>query len=486
MTQKSDIWDEVKNLSAPDKVSKAKITLNKEQPFFAYLVEHLLIREDTKGLLPPANQTMGVDGKGNCVYSKDFVLNLQQEELVGVLAHEVMHVANEHIMRRRERSLFVNGFELWNICIDIVTNQMLVENNFRLPTNALIPQNNQLEIFGGVIDKISDKAAEDIYEELKAQLKQMVKDGKATEVQQGQGQGDQDQDQGQDEGEQGQGQQQGQGKGQGFETNDGENPSGFDEHLKGDDKKGQGKGQGQDKGQDKGQNLGDQQGEGQGQGKNPIADGNKDWKKIMAEAVNHAKMRGKVPLGAQRMFEELHRHKINWRAYLRRVIASKIPFDVTYSRPNKKYQNQDIFMPSVVGEAIKVICSIDTSGSVSQGELEDYVSELLGIAKSFHHVDFYVITHDHAVHDYVKIFNGNVQKIKQIQIHGGGGTSHLPVYEFIRDKRLHRETKLLVSFTDGHSEYPERRPEVDTIFVLSGAHKPVENMPTWGTSICLD
>lgn len=451
---KNDIWDEVKNLTAPEKVSKAKITLNKEQPFFAYLVEHLNIKEDTQGRLP--FPTMGVDAKGNCIYHKDFVTKVTKEQLVGTLAHEVLHVANEHILRERGRSITVNGLSVWNIAIDIVTNHMLVLNNFELPENGIIPRDGQVTIFNKYsIDNIEEKSAEDIYEELKVILKKMIKNGEATE---GSGGG------------QGKGKKsKGQGSGKEYKTKDGDGPpSGFDNHLKG---------------------KGDKDKPGSGKSGKPDANpniGDKDWKKIMAEAVNHSKMRGNTPLGAGRMFEELHRHKINWNAYLRRVIASKIPFDITYSRPNKKFLNQDIFMPSVVGESVKVICAIDTSGSMSQQDLEDALSEMIGISKSFHHVDFFVVTHDHAVHDYIKIFNGNIQKIKDLKIHGGGGTSHIPLYEFIREKRLHRETKLLVSFTDGYSEFPERCPEVETIFVLGGGHIPADQMPSWGTTICLD
>ena len=478
-----DIWDEVKDLSAPDKISKSKITLNREQPFFAYLVEHLRIKPDTQGKLPCP--TMGVDAKGNCIYSEKFVVALKQEELVGLLAHEVMHVANEHIPRRRERNLIVNGIMLWNICADLVVDQMLLSNGFTLPSleGHVYPQNNQAEIFDTVVENISEKSVEDIYEELQAQLKQMVQDGRAQEGQpqqgQGQGQGSSDSGDGEseEEGQDSGNQQQNQSRGKNYNTS-GKTPSTLDEHMEG--------GSAGDKAQD---SKGDGK-ETDGNGMPKESQGGNmpdvDWKKIMAEAVNHAKMRGQIPLGAERMFADLHKHKINWRAYLRRVIASKIPFDVTYSRPNKKYQNQDIFMPSVIGESVKVICSIDTSGSISQQDLEDYISEMIGISRSFYHVDFFIMTHDHAVHDYEKIFNGNVQKIKQMKIHGGGGTSHLPVYEFIREKRLHRETKLLVSFTDGYSEYPERRPEVETIFVLSGGHCPAENMPKWGTTVCLD
>jgi predicted metal-dependent peptidase len=237
-----------------------------------------------------------------------------------------------------------------------------------------------------------------------------------------------------------------------------------------------------------GEQDGDKEGKGSGakpeagEGKQPA----KDWTKIAAEAYTYAKLIGKEPGGMGRAFEHLRKHKINWRALLRRTVANKIPYDLTYSRPNKKYMAHDIFLPTTIGESVKVIASFDTSGSMSEKELSESLSEVIGIARSFSQVDVHVLSHDVDVHDDVKISDATVDKIKKIQVHGGGGTSHIPLYEYIRKKRMRRETKLLISFTDGYSEFPERKPDVDTIFVLTGMHVPPEQMPKWAVTVCLD
>lgn len=438
--------EQIKQLPASDKISKAKITLYRISPFFGYIIEHLKFREDTKNELPCAS--MGVDAKGNCLFNKEFVNSVTSNQLVGVIAHEGCHPGFQHILRGKGKDIMVNGMSLWNIAIDIITNQLLVENKFELPKDSLLPANNSITVFKRPIENISEKSAEDIYEELKAELKQMVRDGEATENNAGQG-------------------------GAGDYSVEKDPQKGFDDHLKGvsgtdDDKS------------DK------QEGASAGEGKPDNSVPEVQWDKVVAEAYNHAKLIGKAPAGMERMFSQLQRHKLNWRTLLRKTITGKFPFDLTYSKPNKRYLWQDICMPGQIGESVKVICGIDTSGSISEEELSKFVSEMLGIARTFQQAEFRIVTHDCAVHDDILIKDGNVNKIKRLELHGGGGTDHRPLYDYMEEKRMRKMTKLFISFTDGYSVYPKQKPNVDTIFVLAGAHIPADQMPKWGVTVCLD
>lgn len=442
----------LKSLTPREKISKAKLSLYRFSPFFGYIVENLKFASDDKGQLP--YPTMGVDAKGNVIYSEEFVIKTHDanpDYIVGTIAHEGCHAAFLHIARQGGRRLMVNGTSLWNIAIDIITNQLLLQNGFLLPPDSLIPKDNSIVVFEKTIEKISEKSAEEIYDELKSELKQMAKDGKA-QMQECPG-----------------------GSGEEFDVPKGA-PKGVDYHF---DTPIDGSGSGN----------GDEKSDGSGQGKEgkdtEQQAREKDWSEIVTEAYNHAKQIGKAPAGMERMFEHLNRHKLNWRTILRRTVASKIPFDTTYTKPNKKYLCHDIIMPGFYGESVKIICAIDTSGSISEDELSLYISEMIGIARTFHEAEFLIVTHDCKVHDFIRIIDGNVNKIRKLQLHGGGGTDHNPVYDFINEKKLRRTTKLLVSFTDGHSCFPDARPNVETIFVLAGAHRQPSQMPKWGHSVVL-
>ena len=445
-------------LSTEDRLSKAKIKLNKSFPFFAYVVEHLRFKETDK--VP----TMGVDIKGNCYYNKAFVDKLPEPQLMGVLCHEVQHPALRHFQRQGHRNILVNGQSLWNVAIDIADNYLLIQNGLELPPEGIIPSGNSVQVFNVTVDNLDIKSAEEIYEELLAGLE---KNG-AKKVK------------GKDKGGKGQGQP-GQGGGEPGDEYESDGKAGsFDQHIM-DGVDGEEEGKGTGKGGDKeGKEASGAGGEEEGMPK-------VDWDKVVAEAFNHAKMIGKSPAGFDRYFEELHAPKVNWRTLLRKTIASYLPYDYTYRRPNKKYACHDLYMPSIYGESVRVICSIDTSGSISQQDLEAYISEMIGISKSFSNVEFRVLTHDTEVHDDIPIYNGHVNKIKQLKIHGGGGTDSRPVYEHIKKNRYARETKLLICFTDGFTVWPEKQVrDLYTICCLSGGHCPKENVPSWIKTIVIE
>ena len=98
-------------------------------------------------------ETAETNGK-QVKYSPSFLSKLSFEERMFLLAHEVMHVAFDHIMRSRGKDV-----ERWNIATDAVINQMLMEANLPLPQ-------------GGInLPEAKGKSADEVYEML-AQNKQ--------------------------------------------------------------------------------------------------------------------------------------------------------------------------------------------------------------------------------------------------------------------------------------------------------------------------
>jgi predicted metal-dependent peptidase len=95
--------------------------------FFATLALRLLPQVDW------SIDTMATDGR-HLFYSPAFVNGLIPDELVGVLAHEVMHNALAHHARRGHREP-----KRWNIAADLAVNPLLVEAGFTLPATRLFP-----------------------------------------------------------------------------------------------------------------------------------------------------------------------------------------------------------------------------------------------------------------------------------------------------------------------------------------------------------
>lgn len=104
--------------------------------------------------------TMATDGTW-IKYDPKFVDLLDDDELLFVLVHEVLHCMLMHQTRRMERD-----FQLWNIACDYAVNIMLVENNVgKIPTKIKIPDGEEFNCIPAD-QKYKDKTAEQIYDDL--------------------------------------------------------------------------------------------------------------------------------------------------------------------------------------------------------------------------------------------------------------------------------------------------------------------------------
>lgn len=392
-------------------ISKAKFQLYRNTAFFSYLVENLEIKEDN------SISTMAVDGKGVMYFNSDFVEKLCPDNstsvLEGVLVHEAMHLVLEHPKRMKGRTIMLtDGYSLWNVATDIYINNALIQNNFNLPESGLLPKDNRIELNNGeiVIEDIDQKTSEDIYKEIARQLKQNESDGQS-----GEGSGDEGSEWGKN----------------------------FDEHLDWDKAE-----EGQSKDQKEGQSQ------------------EKDWKEIKAKATAVSKMRGQNPAGLSREFDFLDEApQINWKHYVKNYINSQLPSDYTWSRPNKNYIAGGTYLPAIKRESVNVLFSIDVSGSISQDDLNAYMREIYGMSRQFSGANFRVLFHDVDIQNDFKVKGNFVSACKKWNIKGGGGTSHKPLYEYVEKHRLHKQHTILISFTDGYSEFPTK-PCIPTLFIL--------------------
>ncbi len=86
------------------------------------------------------------------LYSEAFFKTLNEEERLFVLAHELSHMALNHLNRRKDKDAY-----LWNIATDAVINAFLVRDGF-IPPEGLI-----------FIDGALEYSAEELYNKLKNQ-----------------------------------------------------------------------------------------------------------------------------------------------------------------------------------------------------------------------------------------------------------------------------------------------------------------------------
>ncbi len=389
-------------LSPSEKITKARIQLNQRFPFFGYLTMNMKMVKNNKMPMP----TMGVSPFGELHYTESFVNKLEESQLQGVLCHEAMHLALEHLTRVGNRDRLI-----WNYSADLVINTILNQNNISLPKDVLMPDSGdefKIQQQGILIKDISKKTTEQIYDELYRQVPRIkikvfegIYKGKS-----------------------------------------------FDNHFYDGDGKGKG-------GKKKGEKGG-----GQGlEGKIP----RKDWKRILSEAHQHAKIQGNAPLGVERFIDELLNPKMNWKSLLQKYVIQELPSDYTYSRPSKRSVSTGFYMPDIVRDTIDVAIAIDTSGSISEYELKTFLSEIVSIARSHNNIKMKLVTHDYVIHDRIEVSNGSIRKIMDLVPKGGGGTSHRDVFKWAEKERV----KILICFTDGYSDQDEIKTRINTVWVMT-------------------
>lgn len=181
----------------------------------------------------------------------------------------------------------------------------------------------------------------------------------------------------------------------------------------------------------------------------------KETAKQIDQALRQGEIiRGKMQGNKNRTIDGLLEPKVNWREQLREFVNAtcKNKDKTSWKRPHKRFLGQDIYMPSMIGETVgKLVVGIDTSGSIGDRELNEFLSEVVAICDEVSPSSIELIYWDYDVagHETYNIgdYNGLVQTTKP---KGGGGTRVGSLNEYIKDKRI--EAEAIIILTDGYVE----------------------------------
>jgi predicted metal-dependent peptidase len=198
---------------------------------------------------------------------------------------------------------------------------------------------------------------------------------------------------------------------------------------------------------------------------------------MLAAAAADSKGASNLPDGVRKILENLTEPKMNWRELLRMQLESTIKSDYTWMRTSRKGWDMDAVMPGMKSEPmIDIAVMIDTSGSIDESMLRDFLSETGGIMESFPAYRIHVASFDTKVHNPVQYDSDNVMDIAEYDVKGGGGTDFDAIYRYLKQEEI--EPKRLIVFTDGYP-YGSWGDEnyADTVWILHGTTSIV---PPWG------
>jgi len=211
-------------------------------------------------------------------------------------------------------------------------------------------------------------------------------------------------------------------------------------------------------------------GKGNGSGEGEQADGQgfdeHDWegademsedeKQALAREVDQALRQGALLAGKldgniPREITEAMEAKVNWKEVLADFVNSicNDKDNSTWRRPNRRWVDQGVYMPSAIGEAVgRIVVAIDMSGSIGQEEVGQFLGELVSLCNHVQPEGIDLMYWDTEVCAHEKYDRGEYESImSSTKPAGGGGTSADCIPKYIKAHKL--EPECVIVLTDG-------------------------------------
>ena len=371
------------------RIQKARTTLLLDHPFFGSLLFRL------KGSENRSIATMATDGV-SLYYNPKFVDTLNSATLAGVLAHEVMHPALQHHVRRSGRDP-----RRWNEACDYAINPLLLDAGLSLPDGVLVDHR-----FRGM-------SAEQIYN---------MREGEA-----------QPQSGGQDSASDGAG------------AGAGETPepqANSDEPIAPVTEGG----------------IGQVLDAPPADEEMPsVEEHAREWSVALNQAVTLSKQSGKVPAGLARTLEGAADAAVDWRELLRRLWSDTIPADSSWMRPNRRHIWAGLYLPGVVREGVgEIAIAVDCSESVNARLLRLFEAEVCSILGGQRPQCVHVLYFDTEVNKVETYQAGEQVHLNPV---GGGGTDFGPCFDWLDEHGIQPQTLVFLTdlcgtFPETEPAYP--------------------------------
>jgi predicted metal-dependent peptidase len=357
------------------RIQKARTALVLDHPFFGSLLFRLKDRECR------SIQTMATDGV-SLYYNPEFVETLNAATLAGTLAHEVMHPALHHHVRRSGRDP-----KRWNVACDFAINPLLVDAGLNLPEGILLD------------NRFRGMSAEQIYNLLDSEAAQ---------------------DSGNDDEES---------KSGGEGSNAKHSPAGNANEPSAPITEG-GIGQVLDA-------------PGPDEETPTLEEQVREWDIAVNQATTIARQAGKIPAGLNLTMEGAAEAAVDWRELLWRFWSETTPADYRWMRPNRRHLWTGLYLPGVVREGVgEVAIAVDCSGSVSARQLRLFETEVRSILEGQRPERVYVLYFDAVVQKVETYETGQRINLNPV---GGGGTEFGPCFEWLDERGIRPQTLVFLT-----------------------------------------
>lgn len=190
-----------------------------------------------------------------------------------------------------------------------------------------------------------------------------------------------------------------------------------------------------------------------------------EWKVKVAQAAQAAKMMGKLSGNMQRLVDEVLQPKVDWRDVLQRFLVKARTDQRSFSRFNRRFIPQGMYLPSVSGETLGELCfAVDCSGSIGQHEIAQFAAEIAVVKDDLMPTRIHVIYFDDEV-SHTEAYDQHDEL--NIRPHGGGGTDFAPVFRHITKQGI--EPVATVFLTDLCCDSFGAQPDYPVLWVSTHA-----------------
>jgi len=205
---------------------------------------------------------------------------------------------------------------------------------------------------------------------------------------------------------------------------------------------------------------------------------NTQWQQRLVGAAQQAAIAGKMNGSVARMIDRLLRSTVPWRTLLARFMSNTSRTNYNLMRPSQR-RGGDAILPSLHSPQTNVLIAVDTSGSIEQEELAEFVTEVNAI-KGLVNARITLLACDSELDDDGPwVYESWEQLSLPKTLKGNGGTNFIPVFDWMQTNSTPPD--LVIYFTDAKGRFPKQQPNTETLWLVKGA----ADVP-WGQRIQLN
>lgn len=201
------------------------------------------------------------------------------------------------------------------------------------------------------------------------------------------------------------------------------------------------------------------------------------WQQRLAGAAQQARQVGKLGDTLVRLVDQLLAPELPWRTLLAHYLHATARDDYSFARPSRR--EGAAILPSLRAAQIELVAVVDTSGSITPGELTAFVSEINALKGQIRARVTLHACDDHLAPQGPWVCEAWEDLSLPEQLPGGGGTNFAPAFAWVAGQE--RAPDALLYFSDGRGPFPDQPPSYPVLWLIKGP------MPVpWGRRIQLN